>query len=286
MTLLFQITVFSPDGHLFQVEYAQEAVRKGTAAVGVRGSDCVVLAVERKVAAKLQDARALKKIVQLDNHIALAFAGLTADARQLVNRCVRCPDIGERARSANVQFSHRTLTPTARPFLLHTPKTHRARVECQSFRLTLGEPASVEHIARHIAGIQQKYTQSGGVRPYGLAALIVGFDATGAKPNPPRLYQTEPSGAFSEWKAQATGRNAKTIREFLEKNYEELPRDGCVKLAARALLEVVEASSRTIEIAVATPEGLTLLSQEELQSVVDTVEAEKEAGGGGQAAQS
>jgi len=247
LTLLFQITVFSPDGHLFQVEYAQEAVRKGTAAVGVRGSDCVVLAVERKVAAKLQDARALKKIVQLDNHIALAFAGLTADARQLVNR---------------------------------------ARVECQSFRLTLGEPASVEHIARHIAGIQQKYTQSGGVRPYGLAALIVGFDATGAKPNPPRLYQTEPSGAFSEWKAQATGRNAKTIREFLEKNYEELPRDGCVKLAARALLEVVEASSRTIEIAVATPEGLTLLSQEELQSVVDTVEAEKEAGGGGQAAQS
>merc|ERR1712216_319499 len=108
----------------------------------------------------------------------------------------------------------------------------------------------------------------------------------GREAQPPRLYQTEPSGAFSEWKAQATGRNAKTIREFLEKNYEELPRDGCVKLAARALLEVVEASSRTIEIAVATPEGLTLLSQEELQSVVDTVEAEKEAGGGGQAAQS
>ncbi|KAK9813257.1 hypothetical protein WJX72_011522 [[Myrmecia] bisecta] len=229
------ITVFSPDGHLFQVEYALEAVRKGTLAVGVRGSDIVVVGVEKQSTAKLQDVRTVRKIVKIDDHICLAFAGLTADARVLINK---------------------------------------ARVEAQSYRLTLDEKITVEHLTKHIAGVQQKYTQSGGVRPFGISTLIVGFAPDGK----PCLYQTDPSGTYSAWKANAIGRNSKTVREYLEKNYEETAGQGTIKLAIKALMETVETGSKNIEIAVMERDtGLRFLTDEEVDSLVAEVEADKAA---------
>uniref|UniRef100_E1BD83 Proteasome subunit alpha type n=1 Tax=Bos taurus TaxID=9913 RepID=E1BD83_BOVIN len=204
------ITVFSPDGHLFQVEYAQEAVKKGSTAVGIRGTNIVVLGVEKKSVAKLQDERTVRKICALDDHVCMAFAGLTADARVVINK---------------------------------------ARVECQSHKLTVEDPVTVEYITRFIATLKQKYTQSNGRRPFGISALIVGFDDDGI----PRLYQTDPSGTYHAWKANAIGRSAKTVREFLEKNYTEdaIANDNeAIKLAIRALLEVVQSGGKNIELAI------------------------------------
>ena len=70
------ITIFAPDGNLFQVQYAFEAVNRGSATIGVKGANSIVLAVEKKQVAVLQDPRTIRKIYEIDNHILLTFAGL------------------------------------------------------------------------------------------------------------------------------------------------------------------------------------------------------------------
>ncbi|WP_457554756.1 archaeal proteasome endopeptidase complex subunit alpha [Candidatus Pyrohabitans sp.] len=131
------ITVFSPDGRLFQVEYAREAVKRGTTSLGIRYSDGVLLAVDKRITSKLVEARSIEKIFQIDDNIAAATSGLVADARVLVDR---------------------------------------ARVECQVHRITYGEAIDVELLAKKICDFKQLYTQHGGVRPFGIALLIAGVN--------------------------------------------------------------------------------------------------------------
>ncbi|CAK9017878.1 Proteasome subunit alpha type-7 (Proteasome component DD5) [Durusdinium trenchii] len=212
-----------------------EAVRKGASVVGVLGKSCVVLGVEKWAAAKLQDTRTVRKIAKLDSQIMVAFAGLTADARVLVNR---------------------------------------ARVECQSYRLTVEDAPTVEYISRWIAGTQQRYTQRGGVRPFGVSSLIAGFDPD----KKPQLFKTEPSGAYSSWKAATTGKGDKSIREYLESAFEPDLDDGAaVKLAVRSLLDVVDGGAKNIEIVVLTADApAETLSEDRLEQLAEEIEREKE----------
>lgn len=223
-----------------------EAVRKGAAVVGIRAKDAVILAVEKRAAAKLQEDRTLGKIHRVDENISLAFAGLNADARVLVNK---------------------------------------TRVEAQSHRLTVEDVPTVEYIARFIGTTQQKYTQRGGVRPFGLSLLVAGVGKDGK----PQLWSTDPSGVYSAWKANAVGRNSKSLLELLEKHYPLLAAtagttDGtCTleqgqKLAVMALLEVVESGAKSIEMAIMRAgRPMEMVSEADVAALVSRVEAEKAA---------
>ncbi len=130
------ITVFSPDGRLYQVEYAREAVKRGTTAVGIKCREGVVLIVDKRVTSRLLEASSIEKIFMIDEHIGVASSGLVGDARALVDR---------------------------------------ARVESQINRVSYDEQIDVEALAKKLCDHMQTYTQFGGARPYGTALLIAGI---------------------------------------------------------------------------------------------------------------
>ena len=129
------ITVFSPDGRLYQVEYAIETVRRGSLALGIKTKDGIILAAEEK-SKKLQIVKSAQKIFQIDNHVGIVAAGYIPDARS---------------------------------------QADNARFFSQSNRLVYDEPVEVETVAKHLADQAQQYTQYAGVRPFGVALIIGGI---------------------------------------------------------------------------------------------------------------
>ncbi|PCR89806.1 archaeal proteasome endopeptidase complex subunit alpha [Natrinema ejinorense] len=130
------ITIFSPDGRLYQVEYAREAVKRGTASIGVRTNGGVVLAVDKRVPSPLLEDSSVEKIHKADDHIGIASAGHVADARQLIDF---------------------------------------ARRQTQVNQLRYGEPIGVETLTKEVTDHIQQYTQVGGARPFGVALIVGGI---------------------------------------------------------------------------------------------------------------
>jgi len=133
------ITLFSPEGFLEQVGYADKAVQLGSPVLAVTNGDNSIAICSEKISTgeKLQDIASFQKIRKIDEHICIAFAGLKADGRVL------CQKI---------------------------------RLECQQYRFSMGQPPSIEFVASKIADIQYSQTRRPGARPFGVSCVLVGFD--------------------------------------------------------------------------------------------------------------
>lgn len=185
---------FSPDGHILQVEYAEKTVRLGSASIGMICKDGVLIVSDRRQKDKLIVENSANKIAEIDDHMMVVAAGITSDARVLVDK---------------------------------------ARVIAQQHRVTYDSEISTEAIVKEVADIKQQFTQYGGARPFGVALLIAGFNGS------PKLYSTDVSGNYFEYRASAIGENDEKIKEKLRQDYKEsLTCDEGIKLALKIFKEV------------------------------------------------
>jgi len=203
------ITIFSPEGRIYQVEYALELVKRGAPIVGINSSEGAVLAgieIETNPLALEENS---KKIFKLDDHTGTAIAGLSPDARVLIKR---------------------------------------ARLICQSHRLTYDEPVDIETLTGDIGDLYQTYTQNAGVRPFGVSMIIGGIDFTGV-----RIVSIDPSGSYRIYNANAVGRNNEKAKDRLKELYrKDLTLDEAKSVAIDALKSVSsqELTSSNVKMAV------------------------------------
>ena len=193
------VTVWSPQGHLYQVDYAMEAVKQGSATLGLRSSTHVVLAAIQRCNSKDTDTAAgssladpQKKIFNIDTHISISIAGLTSDARSIARYL---------------------------------------RTECLNHKFVYGSSKPVSRLVSSLADKMQACTQSYVRRPYGVGLLVAGVDH-----DIPKLFNVSPSGNGIEYEAMAIGSRAQSARTYLEKHFKDFK--SCTKdeLVGHALM--------------------------------------------------
>ncbi|KAI9893993.1 MAG: hypothetical protein M1814_004763 [Vezdaea aestivalis] len=256
-------SVFSPDGRNFQVEYAVKAVENGGTSIGIRCKDGVVLAVERISTSKLQKPSANKRISTIDQHVGIATSGLIPDGRHFVSR---------------------------------------GRDEAASWRRTYKSAIPLSALASRLGGYVQAYTLYSSVRPFGITAIVAGWDSSvpavvdgevgngpkagaggvekGVKKGGPALYMIEPSGLYWGYYGAATGKGRQAAKAELEKL--DLSDGGLtlaqgVKEAARIIMVAHDDANKEYELEmswVSGEEGVTKGKHVEVPKAVRE-EAEK-----------
>ncbi|XP_059488275.1 proteasome subunit alpha type-2 [Neocloeon triangulifer] len=214
----FSLTTFSPSGKLVQIEYALAAVEAGARSVGIKASNGVVIATEKVPKSILVDEHSVHRVEEVSKHIGMVYSGMGPDYRLLV-------------------------------------KT--ARKKAQQYSLVYQEEIPTAQLVQRVASVMQEYTQSGGVRPFGVSLLICGWDN-----DRPYLFQCDPSGAYFAWKATAMGKNYNNGRTFLEKRYnEDLELDDAVHTAILTLKEGFEGqmTADNIEVGICDATGFRRL---------------------------
>ncbi len=215
-------TIFSPEGRLYQVEYAMEAIGHAGTCLGILAQDGILLAAERKNTNKLLDeVFHSEKIYALNANMACSVAGITSDANVLTNEL---------------------------------------RVIGQRYEYQYGEPMPCEQLVSWLCDIKQAYTQYGGKRPFGVSILYMGWD----KQLGYQLYQSDPSGNYSGWKATCIGSNSSAAVSQLKQEYKEgeTTLKDALDLAVKVLsktLDMTKLTSDKIELATLrrTDEGKT-----------------------------
>lgn len=213
------VNTFSPEGRLFQVEYAIEAMKLGSTAIAICTSEGIVLGVEKRITSPLMEPTTIEKIVEIDSQIGCAVSGLMADTRTLVER---------------------------------------ARLECANHRFIYNEPMSVESVALAVSNVAIQFGDSDEdtamSRPFGMAMLFAGYDAKGAQ-----LFYLDPSGTFIEYEAKAIGSGSEGAQQTLEEMYHKslTLREG-INIVLTILKQVMEEKlgSDNVEIATVTPKDL------------------------------
>ncbi|PAV82082.1 hypothetical protein WR25_27000 isoform G [Diploscapter pachys] len=235
-------TIFSPEGRLYQVEYAMEAISHAGTCLGIMAEDGVLLAAEKRNVHKLLDDSVLnEKIYRLSNNISCTVAGITSDANVLINHL---------------------------------------RWWAANYRLRFGEEMPVEQLVQELCNEKQRFTQRGGKRPFGVSLLYAGWD----KHYGYQLYQSDPSGNYTGWKATCIGNNHAAAVSLLKQEYKEQSLEDAKKLAIKVLWKTldVKLASEKIEMAVLKrKDGKTVLEEltdKELETLIAEHEKkEKEA---------
>lgn len=215
-----------------QIEYALHAVGAGKTSLGIKAKNGVVIATEKKLESALVDQDSVLKIQSITENIGVTYSGMGPDFRVLVKK---------------------------------------GRKSAQKYKRTYGDRVPVNQLVREIATVMQEFTQSGGVRPFGVSLLACGYDDDG-----PQLYQIDPSGSYWAWKASAIGKGQLSAKAFLEKRYDaEMDVDDAVHTAILTLKESFEGeiNENNIEIGIATPEHkFRALSAQEIRDYLDEVQ--------------
>merc|ERR1711934_731417 len=192
------------------------AVQQRPTALGIKATNGVVVATEKKIPSTLIDDSSVEKTATLTDNVGVVYSGLAPDFRVLVKK---------------------------------------GRKKAQEYYKVYKENIPVSQIVRELASVMQEFTQSGGVRPFGVSLLVAGFDDKG-----PQLYQADPSGASWAWKASAIGKNYLNANTFLEKRYnEEMELEEAVHTAILTLKEGFEGAvdENNIEIGIIKADTMT-----------------------------
>jgi 20S proteasome subunit alpha 2 len=228
----FSLTTFSPSGKLVQIEYALNAVSAGKTALGIKAKDGVVIATEKKAGSVLLDETSLQKIHNLTGNTGVTYSGMGPDFRVLLKR---------------------------------------GRKSAQKYKKVFGEDVPVSQLVREIATVMQEFTQSGGVRPFGVSLLAAGYDDDG-----PQLYQIDPSGSYWAWKASAIGKRQLSAKSFLEKRYNaDMGLEDAIHTAILTLKEGMEGaiSENNVEIGIVGEDRkFKLLTPQEVKEYLEEVQ--------------